>query len=135
QFYTHVLQEGSMDYQLPNLRRSLAKLADPGVAENSLDRILLRITGPSVDLNCLYSGAHGELRAVKLCNRGLLAERLLVLRQPRRMKHQMLACFDLSSDIGELELDSLKACNGLSELLAKSRIAKRLLERTFGESQ
>src|ERR1700681_4176389 len=102
------------------LRRPLADLADFCIPEHSLHRILLRVAVTAMDLDCLDRRAHRQLRTVQFGDRSLLAEGLLVLGEPCRMKHQMLRRFDFGRHVGELELNSLKIGDRLSELLAQS---------------
>src|SRR6266516_697326 len=124
----------SCDDETLYLGRSLADLTDLCIAKHALDRVLLGVSVSAVDLNCLDRSTHRQLRTVKLGNRGLLTERLLVLRQPGCVKHQVLSGFDLGRNIVELELNALKTGDRLSELLAEGLVAKRLLESAFGDT-
>src|SRR6185369_4725293 len=76
-----------------------------------------------------------QLRTIKLRDRGLLGEWLLVLGQPRRVEHEVLPCFDLRCDVGELKLDALKVRYRLAELLAKRCVTERLLECAFSDAE
>ena len=62
-------------------------------------------------------------------------QRLAVLRQPRRVKHELLPGFDLGRHVGELELQTLEVGDRLPELMAHAGVSERLLECAFGESQ
>src|SRR4051812_35931332 len=88
-----------------------------------------------MDLDGLDRRSHRELRAVQLGNRCLLAEGLLVLGEPRRMKHQMLSRLDFGGDVRKLKLNALKVRNRLTELLPEGRIPQRLLERSFRDTK
>src|SRR4051812_13858861 len=51
------------------------------------------------------------------------------------MEHQVLPCLDLGCNVSQLKLNALKVCDRLTELLAKRRVTKRLLEGTLGNSK
>src|SRR5258708_18540237 len=72
----------------------------------------------------LGGGAHGQLGAEQLCHRGLLAERLPVLRQPRRDGKAVLRSEEHTS---ELQSPDHLVCR---LLLEKKNLNSRMLWRT-----
>src|SRR5690348_469660 len=84
-----LLQQVPRNHNPLYLRRSLADLADLCVTHESLDRIVLGVAVAAMYLDGFDRRAHRQLRAEELRDRRFLAERLSMLREPRRMEHQM----------------------------------------------
>src|SRR5205823_12889999 len=63
-------------------------------------------------------GAHGELGCVQLRHGRFLLERRAVLLEPRRVIHEVLGRLDFGRHVGEREMHTLEAGDGLAELPA-----------------
>jgi hypothetical protein len=63
------------------------------------------------------------------------ANGLAVLREPRRVEHEVLARLDLGGHVGQLELHALEAGDRLAELLADRRVAQRLFEGALRDAE
>src|SRR5215213_1878824 len=128
-------QEVSGNHDALDFRRAFADLADLGVTHHPLDRIVLRIAIPTVNLDRLDRSAHRKLGAEQLCNCRFFSVWPLVLCEPGSVEHEVLPRLDLRCHVGELELDALEIRDRAPELLSVGSISERLLERAFCNSK
>src|SRR5690348_8456074 len=84
------------------LTRTLADLADLGIAHHALDGVISRVAISAVNLNGFDGGPHGQLRAIQLRHGGLYGERLPLLCEPGCVVREVLPCLDLHCHVGQL---------------------------------
>src|SRR5205823_3538925 len=80
--------ELACNYNLLNLGRALVNLRDLGVAEQSLDRIVLDVPVAAEDLDRLRRGEHRGLARQELGHRAELRDVLAAILGRRREVHQ-----------------------------------------------
>src|SRR5205085_621200 len=83
-----VLQQLPRNHDPLYLRRPFADFANLGVAHEAFDRVILGVAVTAMELNGGDRGAHAELGAEKLGQRGFCGERTDVLRESGGVIHQ-----------------------------------------------
>src|SRR4051794_20773423 len=122
------------DHLAQDLVGSLADDHEHRVAVEALDLVLDREAVAAEDAHRLLRAVDAGFRARELGHRRLEVAALAAVEHPRRALDQLLGALDLRRHVGELELGRLVLPDRLSEGAALLRVAKRHLERAFGDA-
>src|SRR5687767_12077967 len=130
-----VAQDAARNEEPLYFARTLADLADLGVAQHALDRIFGGVAGGTHQLDGADRGPHRELARVQLRHRCLGAERLTILSEPRRVIYEVPRGGDFGGHVRERELHALPITERRSGARTAARIRARGLERALRQPE
>src|SRR4051794_38128650 len=125
---------GAPDDQLLDLRGPLVQRRHPGVAQVTLDRVVVDVAGAAVDLDRQVRALDRRLRRVQLRDRGLGRVRLLFILEQAGAEDQHPGGIAAQDHFGDHLLDQLETGQGDAELLAFLGVFDRALDAAFADA-
>src|SRR5262249_50644038 len=115
------------------IRRAFIYLADLRVAVQLLDRVVLHISVPAVQIDAERCDTLRDFRREDLAHRGLCKEWVAAVAKPRGLVHHQSCRVDIRAGSSKLMLHGLKVRNRFSELFALARVSDGVIERALSE--
>src|SRR5664279_2718161 len=128
-------QEASCDDHALHFGGAFIELRDLGIAIGPLDRVALRVSISTVDLDCPVSNARGGLGGEQLRHGCCGAVRQTMVLVPGCPVDQQASGVDLSGHVGDHPLNRLQRGNGLTELNAFLGVCQGRIERPLSDPQ